>query len=455
MIARGIPMYLKRKCGKVISDWFQSGTKQALLVKGARQVGKTRLIREVLKSEGADFFEINLIETPAAVKVLEQAASVDELAIGLSTLKKGKLQKGKTVIFIDEVQKYKEMVTKIKFLVDDGSFRYILSGSLLGIELTNLESAPVGYMSVLEMFPLDFEEFLQTTNIDQKIFQNLREAFMERKPVMDAVNDKMLDLFARYLAIGGMPQAVAAFAESRNVNDAMQIHSDIQKLYKMDFTQYEAEDKRLLINAAYDLIPSELLKQNKRYVVSDLKNGLHFERVENTFLWLKNSGVALPAFNSSEPRIPLKLNEKKNLFKLYFADVGLLTSEYGMATKNMLITKDERLNAGGIYENAVAQELVSKGFNLYYYNSNRLGELDFVIERDGRALPIEVKSGKDYTIHSAMTNCLNNKEYNMDEGIVFANCNVSKKDKITYLPIYMAMFLENDNSSAPLADIVF
>ena len=418
-------------------------------------MGKTRLIREVLKSEGADFFEINLIETPAAVKVLEQASSVDELAIGLSTLKKEKLQKGKTVIFIDEVQKYKEMVTKIKFLVDDGSFRYILSGSLLGIELTNLESAPVGYMSVLEMFPLDFEEFLQTTNIDQKIFQNLREAFMERKPVMDAVNDKMLDLFARYLAIGGMPQAVAAFAESRNVNDAMQIHSDIQKLYKMDFTQYEAGDKRLLISAAYDLIPSELLKQNKRYIVSDLKNGLHFERVENTFLWLKNSGVALPAFNSSEPRIPLKLNEKKNLFKLYFADVGLLTSEYGMATKNMLITKDQSLNAGGIYENAVAQELVSKGFNLYYYNSNRLGELDFVIERDGKALPIDVKSGKDYTIHSAMTNCLNNTEYNMDEGIVLANCNVSKKDKITYLPVYMAMFLENDNSSAPLADIVF
>ncbi len=448
-------MYLKRKCGKVISDWLQSGTKQALLVKGARQVGKTRLIREVLKSEGADFFEINLIETPAAVKVLEQASSVDELAIGLSTLKKGKLQKGKTVIFIDEVQKYKEMVTKIKFLVDDGNFRYILSGSLLGIELTNLESVPVGYMSVLEMFPLDFEEFLQTTNIDQKIFQNLREAFMERKPVMDAVNDKMLDLFARYLAIGGMPQAVAAFAESRNVNDAMQIHADIQKLYKMDFTQYEAGDKRLLISAAYDLIPSELLKQNKRYVVSDLKNGLHFERVENTFLWLKNSGVALSAFNSSEPRIPLKLNEKKNLFKLYFSDVGLLTSEYGMATKNMLITKDQSLNAGGIYENAVAQELVSKGFNLYYYNSNRLGELDFVIERDGKALPIEVKSGKDYTIHSAMTNCLNNTEYNMDEGIVLANCNVSKKDKITYLPVYMAMFLENDNSSAPLADIVF
>ena len=448
-------MYLRRKCAKIMEDWLKSGKKQALLVKGARQVGKTRLIREVLQSEGADYFEVNLIETPAAVQVLAQANSVDELVIGLSTIKEQKLQKGKTIIFIDEVQKYKEMVTKIKFLVDEGSFRYILSGSLLGIELTNLESAPVGYMSVLEMFPLDFEEFLQTTNIDQKILQSLRGSFEARKPVMDSVNQKMLDLFARYLAIGGMPQAVAAFAESRNVNDAMQIHADIQKLYKMDFTQYEAQDKRLVISDAYDLIPSELLKQNKRYVVSDLKNGLHFERVQNTFLWLKNSGVALAAFSSSEPRIPLKQNQKKNLFKLYFSDVGLLTSEYGMATKNMLVTKDERLNAGGVYENAVAPELVSKGFDLYYYNSNRLGELDFVIELDGKALPIEVKSGKDYTIHSAMTNCLNNKEYNMDEGIVLANCNVSKREKITFLPIYMAMFLKNSDFSAPLDEIMF
>ena len=440
-------MYLRRNCSKIISDWLKSGAKQALLVKGARQVGKTRLIREVLKAEGADIFEINLIETPAAVKVLEQASSVDEFAIGLSTLKEKKLQKGKSVIFIDEVQKYKEMVTKIKFLVDEGSFRYVLSGSLLGIELANLESAPVGYLKILEMFPLDFEEFLQTANIGQEVLQSLRKSFEKRRPVLDAVNQKMLDLFARYLVIGGMPQAVAAFAESRDVNDAMKIHADIRALYKMDFTQYEAEDKRLVISNAYELIPAELLKQNKRYIVSDLKNGLHFERVENTFLWLKNSGVALAAFNSSEPRIPLKLNEKKNLFKLYLSDVGLLTSEYGMATKNMLITKDPSLNAGGIYENAVAQELVSKGFDLYYYNSNRLGELDFVIEHDGKPLPIEVKSGKDYTLHSAMSNCLENNEYKMDEGIVFANCNVSQKGKVSYLPIYMAMFLENSNGS--------
>jgi predicted AAA+ superfamily ATPase len=239
------------------------------------------------------------------------------------------------------------------------------------------------------------------------------------------------------------------------VNDVLQIHNDIQKLYKLDFTQYEKIDRHLILTNAYDLISAELLKQNKRYVISDLKNGLHFERVENTFLWLKNAGVALPVFNSTEPRIPLKLNEKQSLFKLYLSDVGMLTSIYGMSTKSMLLTQNSSLNAGGIFENVVAQELQAKGFSLYYYNSNRLGELDFVIEYNNRPLPIEVKSGKDYTIHSAMNQCLANRDYNMNEGFVFANCNVSQKGNITYLPIYMTMFLEKNDTEIVLDKIVF
>lgn len=448
-------MDLVRKSEKYIREWYTSNEKKALLVKGARQVGKTHAIRRVMQSENADFFEINLIETPAAVDVLASANTIEELIIGLSTLSTQKITKGKTVIFIDEVQKYKEMVTKIKFFVEEGSYRYILSGSLLGVELTNLSSAPVGYLTILEMFPLDFEEFLQITNINENIINNLKNAFENRIPVMDVVNQKMLDLFTRYLIVGGMPEAVSRFADSGNVNEIMQIHSDIQNLYKLDFTQYEAEDKRLLITNAYELIPAELLKQNRRYIVTDLQKGLHFERVQNTFLWLKNAGVALTVFNSTEPRIPLKLNEKSSLFKLYFSDVGMLTSEYGMNTKTMLLTKNQALNAGGIYENAVAQELISKGFKLYYYNSNRLGELDFVIEYNNKALPIEVKSGKDYTIHSAMNNCLANPEYQMQEGIVFANCNVSQKDKVIYLPIYMIMFLQKNTEQIVLEKIEF
>jgi predicted AAA+ superfamily ATPase len=448
-------MDLVRKSEKIIRDWYKSNEKKALLVKGARQVGKTHAIRHVLKAEKADLFEINLIETPAAIEVLKQADTVEELVMGFSTLSTQKITKNKTIIFIDEVQKYKEMVTKIKFFVEEGSYRYVLSGSLLGVELTNLSSAPVGYLTTLDMYPLDFEEFLQITNIDENIFSSLKKAFDTRSPVMDVVNQKMLDLFTRYLVVGGMPEAVSKFADTGNVNDVMQVHKDIQTLYKLDFTQYETEDKRLIISNAYELIPAELLKQNRRYIVTDLQKGLHFERVQNTFLWLKNAGVALTVFNSTEPRVPLKLNEKSSLFKLYLSDVGMLTSEYGMNTKSMLLTKNQNLNAGGIYENAIAQELTSKGFKLYYYNSNRLGELDFVIEYNNKALPIEVKSGKDYTIHSAINNCLANPEYQMDEGIVFANCNVSKKDKVTYLPIYMIMFLQKDTEQIVLDKIEF
>jgi predicted AAA+ superfamily ATPase len=448
-------MDLVRKCEKYIHEWYNNQEKKALLVKGARQVGKTHAIRRVLADEKADFFEINLIETPAAVDVLASANNVDELIIGLSTISIKKITKGKTVIFIDEVQKYKEMITKIKFLVEEGSFRYILSGSLLGVELTNLNSAPVGYLTTIEMFPLDFEEFLQITNIDESILSSLRNSFESRKPVMEVVNQKMLDLFTRYLVVGGMPEAVSHFADTGNVNEVLQIHSDIQNLYKLDFTQYEAEDKRLILSNAYDLIPAELLKQNRRYIVTDLKNGLHFDRIKNTFLWLKNAGVTISVFNCTEPRIPLKLNEKSSLFKLYFSDVGMLTSEYGMSTKNMLLTKNKNLNAGGIFENVVAQELNTKGFKLYYYNSNRLGELDFVIEYNNKILPIEVKSGKDYTIHSALNNCLANPEFQMEEGFVFANCNISQKDKITYLPVYMVMFLKKNTETIILDKINF
>ncbi len=447
-------MELKRKCERKIRAWYQSSRK-ALLVKGARQVGKTHLIRSVLTDMRCDYLEINLIETPEAIDVLRQVTSVDDLIFGLSTISGKKLEKGKTVIFIDEVQKYTDMVTKIKFLVDEGSFRYIFSGSLLGVELTGLESAPVGYLSILEMYPLDFEEFLQIANISQDILDRLKESFINRKPVMEAVNEKMLEMFTRYLVVGGMPEAVSRFAETNNVNDVMTIHADIRDLYKLDFTQYETEDKKLRVSNTYDLIPAELLKQNKRFIITDLQKGLHFDRIENTFLWLRNAGVAIAAFNATEPRLPLKLNEKQSLFKLYLSDVGMLTSEYGMSTKRMLISKDKNLNAGGLFENAIAQELYSKGYRIYYYNSKKLGELDFLVEHKGKPLPIEVKSGKDYTVHSAMNNCLSNPEFEIEEGIVFANCNVSQNDNVTYLPVYMVMFLEKDDTDEMILDTIW
>ena len=437
-------MELQRKCQEKIRDWFLHDHR-ALLVKGARQVGKTHIIRRVLRELNCDYLEINLIETPAAVDILKQASTIDSLIIGLSTISGHTLHKGRSILFIDEVQRYREIVTRIKFWVDEGSFRYILSGSLLGIELTGIESAPVGYLHTIEMFPLDFLEFLQTSQVSTDVIGSLQECFNRRRPVMDAENDKMLELFTQYLLVGGMPAAVSIFAETRSLQRVLDVHRDIKSLYKLDFTQYEADDKKLLISGAYDLIPAELLKQNRRFIVSDIKKGLRYDRMQSTFLWLERAGVAISVYNATEVRIPLRLNEKQSLFKLYLADTGMLTSEYGMDTKRRLFSRDSRLNAGGIFENAVAQELFSREHRLYYYNSNRLGELDFVIEYEDSPLPIEVKSGKDYAIHSALSHCVHSSEYGIKEAFVFANCNVSQNDRITYLPVYMCMFVEKDS----------
>ncbi len=439
-------MVLNRKIEGKIINWYESDSK-ALLIKGARQIGKTYAIRKVLNERNINYIEINLINTPQAIGVLSTASNISELIMGLSALVEGDFKKNETIIFIDEVQKYKEMITKIKFLVEEGSFRYIFSGSLLGVEITNIESAPVGYLKTYEMYPLDFEEFLQITNISTDVLGYARECFISRTPVMEEINNKLLKIFNQYLVVGGMPEAVSRFSESYNLNDVIKIHNDILDLYKLDFTQYENIEHKLMLSKVYDMIPAELLKQNRRFIVSDIKKGLRYERIESTFLWLIKAGVALSVYNTTEPKIPFKLNEKQSLFKLYLSDIGMLTSIYGMNTKSLILNADSHFNGGGLFENSIAQELVSKQFPLYYYNSNRLGELDFVTEYCGRALPIEVKSGKDYKIHSAMNHCLSNKNFAMDEGFVYAKCNVSKSGKVVYLPIYMISFLENENES--------
>lgn len=438
-------MELRRKIEKEIRNWYCKEDK-ALLIKGARQVGKTYVIRKTLKELGANVVEFNLIEKPDVVSILENSHTLDDMLLGLSTQTALPMIKGETVFFFDEIQKYKEMVTRIKFLVDDGSFRYVLSGSLLGVEITNLESAPVGYLSTRVMYPLDFEEFLQVANVSESILSHLKSSFAERAQINSAVHDKLLALYRQYLVIGGMPEAVCRFAETHNLNEVMTIHTDIIDQYKLDFTQYEAENKRLILSDIYDFVPAELLKQNRRFIVSDLKKGLHFERVSSSFLWLKNAGVVQSVYNATEPRIPLRLNEKQSLFKLYLSDVGLLTTLYGMNTKAMILGNNANLNGGGIYENAVVCELVSKGYRVYYYNSNRLGELDFVIEYNGHILPIEVKSGKDYTVHSALSHVMDNPEFEIKEAFVFANCNVTKQGRITYLPVYMSSFIDSNDS---------
>ena len=335
-------------------------------------------------------------------------------------------------------------MTKIKFLVEDKRFRYILSGSLLGVEIVNLKSAPVGYLQTLNMYPMDFEEFLQIFSVDETIINNLRNCFLTKTKVDEVIHNKIMEMFNIYLIIGGMPAAVKKYRNTENIDDVIEEHKSITNQYKLDFTQYEEENRKLIITHIYELIPAELNEKNKRFMVADINKNLRYDRVSDSFIWLWKSGVALGVFNTTEPTIPLMLNEKSALFKLFISDVGLLTTLYGKSCKLKIVNKENDINKGAVFENVIAQELHAHGYPLYYYNSKKMGEIDFIIEQGGKSLPIEVKSGKAYNKHSALNNLLNVKEYGIEEAFIFTNDNVKVEGKLNYLPIYMVMFLKDE-----------
>lgn len=439
---------IKRKAEEKIKDWI-NGSKRALLVSGARQVGKTYSVRRCLAEKNCNYLEINLIEQPELIPVFEQSMSVNDLIVNLSAATNYSFVKGKSILFIDEVQEVRDIVTRIKFWVDEGSFRYILSGSLLGIELKSIRSAPVGYLEEVKMFPLDFEEFLKASSVNDDVLAHLRHCFLDKRPVGELIHEKIMKHFRRYLVVGGMPDAVREYVESGDISKVTAIQQNIKELYKLDFTKYESKDKKLMIISVYETMPSQLLKQNRRFNYADIRKGLRFEKMESSFLWLSSAGVAIVTYNVTEPRVSLNQNQKSSLLKLYSSDVGLLTSGYGNALRTKILVADGKVNLGGIYENAVAQELNAHGFQTWFYNSHKHGELDFVIEEDNEVVPIEVKSGKDYYVHSAISKAVDNSEYEISKAFIFTNYDVRTEGKMVYLPVYMSMFVQ-DNAELPV-----
>ena len=441
---------IHRKIDNFFDDFFRN-TNKALLVTGARQIGKTYSVREAAKRNFDNFIEINFITSPEAVGIFNGAKDVGEMLFRLSAFVDKPLVKGKTLIFFDEVQVYPEVVTLIKFLVDEGSYRYVLSGSLLGIELNNLRSEPVGYMDVKEMYPLNLEEFLSAVGMAQSVIDVLRKCWEERTVVDDFVHRRLMQAFRLYLVVGGMPQAVQTYLDTNNLQAVIAVHRSILLEYQRDIMKYKRDDnnQKLYIEDIFKLIPSELNAKNKRFILKNLNEKARFATYENSFLWLRDAGVALPTYNVEEPKLPLLLAKTRNLFKLFQSDIGLLTSQFAGGIKLRLLDDSQAINFGSVYENVVAQELKAHGFDLYYYNSKRLGELDFVVEYQGNVLPIEVKSGKDYERHNALTNVMSSAEYAIPTGLVLSNGNVKVDGKVVYMPMYMLMFLEKE----PVLDI--
>ena len=435
---------LNRKIDKYLIEYYQKSG-NALLITGARQVGKTYSIREFGKGFKS-FIEINFIENPDAVGLFKNAKGSTDILMRLSTITNVPMIKGDTLIFFDEVQECPDIVTAIKFLVDEGSYRYILSGSLLGVELKDIRSVPVGYMGVKEMFPLDFEEFITCVGINDNVIATVKEAWTKRRPVDDFIHNKMMELFRLYLIVGGMPAAVSKYLESNNLQEVLAVQQEIIQLYKKDIAKYDPDNK-LYIEEIFNLIPPELNAKNKRFILKRLNENAKYARYENSFLWLKNAGVAIPVYNVEEPKVPLLLARSRNLLKLFLNDIGLLAAQYADGIQVRIIKGDKDINFGSIYENAVAQELVAHGFEPYFYNSKKRGEIDFVIENDGKVLPIEVKSGKGYVYHRALSNIMDCEEYDLPEALVLNNDNLTVEGRITYVPLYMVMFIVKSDPS--------
>lgn len=431
---------IKRKIDSYLANAFLND-KKALLVTGARQTGKTFSIRQFGDAHYANFVEINFAENPSAKRVFEGGVGLEDILLRLSAFIDKPLVKGETLIFLDEVQECPEAVTAIKFLVEEGSYRYLMSGSLLGVELKDLRSEPVGYMDVVEMFPLDFEEFVVALGLSQAVIDSIHDSWMRRQPVDAIVHERMMRLFRLYLVVGGMPAVVQRYLDTNNLQEVVREQQAIINLYKRDIAKYDPSNK-LYIQEIFNLIPPELNAKNKRFVLKNLNENLKFSRYENSFLWLRDAGVAIPVYNVEEPTSPLLLARSRNLFKLFQNDVGLLSCQYSDGIQLELIDGADGINYGAVYENAVAQELCAHGYSLFYFNSKRQGELDFVIEQAGHVIPIEVKSGKDYRVHKALNNVIGCENYKISEAYVLCNDNLTVDGHITYAPIYMMMFLK-------------
>ena len=426
---------------EALDAWRRSRSGQALLVTGARQVGKTYLVEQFAREAYPHVVKLDLVEQPDVLEAMNHARNADELFLAISAYAGADMVPGETVIFIDEIQECAEALTLVKYLVQRDGFDYIVSGSLLGVELRSLRSVPVGYVHIVEMFPLDFEEFCWACGVGDDVWSEARAAYRGLRPLFAPVHERLLSLFHWYLVVGGMPQAVAEFAASKNLAAVQSRQNDIVQLYRHDISKYARDEDKLVIREIFDQMPSQLNSQSKRFNFSALAPKGTYERYRAEFLWLVDAGVALAVRNVSEPRPPLRLAENRSFFKLFMNDVGLLSAACGMESARRVAADDTSMNYGSIYENAVAQELHAHGLGTRFFRSRKQGELDFVVEVGGSVIPVEVKSGKQYRRHSALSNVLATENYGIDRAVVLCEANVSCDGPVEYLPVYLASML--------------
>ncbi len=431
---------LKRKVISQIEEWYRDGCKKALLLTGARQVGKTTSVREFAKHHYTHFVEVNFVKRPMAQQAFEGDLTTKTIVTNLSAMGFGPFVENETLVFFDEIQECPNARTAIKFLVEDHLFDYIESGSLLGINYKVVPSYPVGYEEEINMFPLDFEEFLWANGVSDNVFDVLRTSYKQEMPVPDFIHQQISTYYRQFLTVGGMPEAVQAFVSSPDFRAVERVHRSILTTYRADITHYAGKDQ-VLVKRVFDAIPSELAKEDKRFILADLEKGASRRKYEDPTQWLIDAGIAYYSFNTSAFELPFEATENRKLYKLYMVDTGLLGNILLKNIQFQVLNGDISVNEGALTENFVACTLAAKDVSLHYYDKNSKQELDFIIQENNKISIIEVKSGEKYKRHASLNAAMKEHSEKIARSIVLSKFNLSRKDGILYLPLYMAMFL--------------
>ena len=435
---------LKRKAYTKLLEWKREKNKKALCIIGARQIGKTTVVRQFAKENYEHFVEINFLLDEKAAQIFEGALDADSIITNLTAYVQTALEPGKTLILLDEIQECPNARTAIKFLVEDGRFDYVETGSMLGVRYKEVRSYPVGFEEIYRMYPMDFEEYLWANGVQNSTILYLKECFENLKMVSQSVHDTLNKLFLSYIVVGGMPQVVQTFVNSHDIGKVIANQNEIIELYRLDIAKYAKTSEKMKIKAIYDSIPAQLNEKNRRFILSAIdENGRH-NRYENSFQWLAEAGVALPCYNVTEPQPPIQINAKHNLFKLFMGDTGLLCAACMANIQFDILQGNVEVNLGSLLENVMAQAVKANGFNLYYYDSKKLGELDFVIQNGMDIDLLEIKSGNDFKKHNAIDNAKNISNWKFGKIYVFCKGNIEFENEIIYLPWYMIMFYKNN-----------
>lgn len=436
----------ERKIKKTLINYYNNQNSKIIVVDGARQIGKSFIIRNTASNYFTNYIEIDLKSDYEGERLFENIKTTKAFYLLISSLYGDKLNTIEdTIVFLDEIQFYPNLITLLKDLKKEAKYRYIASGSLLGVTLKHT-FIPMGSIDEINMYPMDFEEFLWANNVSKETIEYLKNCFVNRSEIEESVHKIILSLFKDYLICGGLPDAIIEYVTNRNISKTRNVQSQTFTFYKDDCSKYDT-DHKLKISKLYNLMISNMVNKVKRIVFKKIENkeDTDLAKYEDEFDYLCASGVTNSAYAVSNPVFPLCETTSKNLVKLYYNDVGILTSILYKNNIKAILDVDNGVNLGSVYETVCAMELKAHGHDLYYFDSKKIGEVDFLINdyNNLSVLPIEIKSGKDQNNFRAIPKLVSKSgNYKMKYGYVFGNKNIfTEKDDLIFLPIYLIMFL--------------